>query len=335
MPVGGHDVPAAEATGDPPRSAPLEHAGTADTVVAVAAFLAEAVLLAIAVRWRVPMALLLIAHLTVVGWLALWLRRRMAAKEESDLTGSALLLVATLATGPLGALGLLVLMPFLSRKPQPSELLDAWYERISLSTEVDPALRLANIVAAKRSIDPHAPAPQSFEALMQRGSLAERQSALGLIARKFEPEYAPALRVALRSPEPVVRVQAAAVAARLRGDLKRKLAAALDKVSGAAGDAKASRVLANDIAGLLAAGLLDDADSRRASDAIVELKRARGSAAEPSPGRQADDNALEARLIADGRFAELRALRKARRLSHSGFFRVRLQGRRATRVAAP
>lgn len=334
MPVGGLDVTAAETTSDQVDPSRVQHAGKADAVVAVAAFLVEAVLLAVAVRWRVPPVLLLMAHLAVVGWLALWLRRRMRS-PETDLTGPALLLVATLATGPLGALGLLVLMPFLSRPPQPSELLDAWYERISVSTDVDPALRLANIVAAKRSIDPHAPAPQSFETLMQRGSLAERQSALGLIARKFEPEYAPALRVALRSPEPVVRVQAAAVAARLRGDLKRKLAVALDKVPGAAGNAKASRPLAAEIQGLLAAGLLDDGDAGRASAALAQLEDARGSAAPTLPGRPSGEHALEARLIADGRFAELRALRKARRLSRSGFFRVRLQRPSNARAAAP
>ncbi len=334
MAVEGHDGPAAEATSDPLGSARAKDAGKADAVVAAAAFLAEALVLAVAVRWRVPLVLLLMAHLAIVAWLALWLRRRMASRQ-TDLTVPALLLVATFATGPLGALGLLVLMPFLSRPPQPSELLDAWYERIALSTKADPALRLANIVAAKRSIDLHAPAPASFEALMQRGSLAERQSALGLIARKFEPEYAPALRVALRSPEPVVRVQAAAVAARLRGGLKRKLATALGKVSAVRDDASASRALSAEIDGLLAAGLLDDGDAKRAAAASEQLRQARKGMPEQATIRGSGDHALEASLIAGGRFAELRALRRARQLSRSGLFRVRLPAARAAREAPP
>ena len=83
--------------------------------------------------------------------------------------------------------------------------------------------QLCEHVEIGRTIDLAAPPPKSFPAIMATGSLAERQAVLGLIARHFDPAFLPTLRIALASPEPLIRTQAAAIASRLGSRMRRQL----------------------------------------------------------------------------------------------------------------
>lgn len=296
-------------------------------LIAVAAALVIEVLLAFAaMRFRWGVGWLLIGHLGVVGVLAHLVRLRMAA--GADTTSSVLTLLATLVAGPVGALGSLALLATTLRPVKNSALLAAWYERIAMSVAVDPSSRLADSVASGRTIGLDAPPPQSFESVIARGSLAERQTALGLIARKFHPAYAPALQAALKSPEPVVRVQAAAVAARIRGELKGRVREALNDLAAKLASTDAALAAAADLDGYIRTGLLDEGDRLRAGAAVDRLKAAAaanldGRAIPAATCPAAVARLIEGELLATGRHAEFRASRKIGRVLAAGHYRIR------------
>lgn len=60
-----------------------------------------------------------------------------------------------------------------------------------------------------------------FKDVMLLGTEQQKRLALAKIARHFKPEFAPALRMALASPSNPIRVQAAAIIARLEQDFSR------------------------------------------------------------------------------------------------------------------
>jgi len=235
-----------------------------------------------------------------------------------DRTGPMLLAIAALAAGPIGAAVVLVGAVLPVRRADSTPLLAAWYKRIALASEIDATTELCDTVASGRTMDLAAPVPRAFMTVIERGTLAERQTSLGLIARRFHPQYLPALEVALRSAEPVVRVQAAAVAARVRGPLRARLEALLSDDWAGRADASASRraeleaILAS---GLVEAGARDKARAALAAQAVSLGPDAGAAAAQVS-----------------SRFKALRGERLRRQLAARGTYRVRPLPRRRART---
>ena len=302
--------------------------------------LAAETLIGLAALWdNIAIGWLLIGHLAVVAGLGLWLRRRLARGDE--VSGALLLILVTLVAGPIGAVGALLALPIIHRHHGQSPMLDAWYERISMSVAVDPEAKLAESVLSGRTLEVAAPPPARLVGIMQRGSLIERQKALGLIARKFDPAYSLALQAALKSPEPVVRVQAAAVAARVRGALKADVRAMLAAIADTERDAGRAAETAARLEGCAASGLLDEGDRVRAQAAVARLRSAaaRLTAEAPSggvarlPKSLAAAREAERALLAAGRYRDLRIARRADALARRGFV-VRSRGARRERTAA-
>lgn len=314
-------------------ASPVGSGSLEDYAIAGVACTCEALAVAVVARLGFHVAMLVVVHAIVVGLIGFRLLQRVG--KAGDLTGPLMVAIATLVSGPLGAFGALLALPLINRPVRDSRLLADWYARISSSTQIDPAAQLANTVAAGRTIDAQRPAPPSFERIMRQGSLHERQTALGLIARKFHPDYAAALMAALKSPEPVVRVQAAAVAAKLRGELKRRLAAAVARLE-TKGDASALRTCVEEFGRLVESGLVDAGEVRRAkllleaSGGEEHIEHAAVETDGSMRGEETDARRREAGLIAAGRFAELRLLRRSRRLSQAGLFRLTVQARRGS-----
>lgn len=340
----------------PPQDA--ARAGTAPSVtaamigVAAATLALEGLIGLAAVRGNVAVGWLLVGHLAVVGALAAWVQRYIAAGHEAS--AALLLLLLTFAAGPVGALGAVLTLPFLGRRETVSPLLAAWYERISMSTAVDPEAKLAESILSGRTLEAAAPPPARLHGIMLRGTLVERQKALGLIARRFDPVYASALQAALKSPEPVVRVQAAAVAARVRGSLKSDVRAMLARLAELeASPGEAARAAAR-LEGFARSGLLDEGDRVRAEAAVTRLRgailaRAAGSSGDNRPATTGIADAptrpitrlprslaaareIERALVASGRFRELRVARRVDALARRGFS-VRPRSRRSMPAA--
>ena len=258
----------------------------------------------------VPTLVWFSGHVAICALMAAWCLR----SKPKDMSGQVLALIATLIAGPLGAALALLAVVWLSRAATNTVLLAAWYDRIALAGDIDPVTRLCNTVSMGRAVQTTKDIPQVFAAVMAGGSLEDRQTALGLIARKFSPSYAPALRAALVSSEPVIRVQAAAVAVKVRAELKNTLHA---RLVAAALPLPPSRALslAGELHDLAATGLLEDIDR---DAALVTVKRLAAQAVDAKddaavfPELTAGARAvLENELLARGSFAAFRAVRSS------------------------
>lgn len=277
-----------------------------ELMAAVGLLTAESLLLAAVILARLPWGLWLPGHAAIVGWFAYesWRRRRLG----HDVSPRALAILTTLIGGPAGALIVTVALLLWRRQRAHPERLAAWYDRIALAGDIDDVTRLADTVAMGRAVGTAAYPPRPFTDVMLTGSLADRQTALGLIARRFSPAYAPALHAALVTGEPMVRVQAAAVATRVRAELKSQVRTAIaDARILSSGDGSKCAELIFLLRGLLSTGMIEDDDRAAAEIAVARLA---GAAAVAKPPFDPDVRAqLESELLKTGNFAAFRALR--------------------------
>lgn len=328
-----------------PASAPVSHAALAG--IAIVAGLVETALaagvLTLDTRSAIPIALL---HVVIVAALAAWTLRLRSAGVNT--LWPALVTLAVAAAGPAGALSAAVAALLMARARPDEALLARWYERIATATAIDDTTRLADDVALGRTIDLKTASPASFLALIERGPVADQQVALGIVARRFDPTYLPALAAALKSPEPIIRVQAAAVATRVAP----QISAIVDDAVRLAGESAEPRdVILAAVArteACLASGLLDATKARAAREALVELASSLAATADADArgrvvelGREALSLAPSARrelerlLLSSGRYGDLRGLRRVMRVSAGRLYKVRrLSTGAATRSTA-
>jgi hypothetical protein len=274
-------------------------------LVAALAFGVEAVLLGLLAAGRLPVALFLVGHLLVIAALGFFVRQLAAAGNNT--TAAVILGIAVAATGPIGALGGLIAFLLPRRQVTSPRLLRDWYSRIALSADVDQITRLCDDVTAGRHVGLDTPPPLSFVAVLERGSLANRQAALGLMARHIKPDYLPALKAALQSSEPVIRVQAAAVATKIRPELRALVDKAVAGFEAGRIQAAQALVLARDLQSCVDCGLLDAGDRIRAEVMIPRLQTLGATA---PVGMAAVSPVQEAALLSAGRFRELRVARR-------------------------
>jgi hypothetical protein len=277
-------------------------------------------------------------HLATMLVLALLVA--LAAGQSRDTTPTMLALIAGTAMGPAGALGGACLGLLDGRGDRPGPLVEQWYERIALSAAVDPATRLCDDVGVGRTLDLGAEPPPAFPSIMASGTLAQRQAVLGHIARNFHADYLPTLRIALESPEPVLRVQAAAVAAHIGPKVRRHFALRAAETAAAEASPMAALGLLTELEALIGSGLLDERERlagtelvRRLGDAVLAgLGRAPLNVAAGADIAAAArlESSLERLLVERGCFARLRSERAARRIGarHPKARFRRLGGRR-------
>jgi hypothetical protein len=157
------------------------------------------------------------AGLVVPG---LFLLRRL--QRNGEITVPALLLIVSFACGPLGGLGCACMSLARWRRPA-AKRLRGWYEYIAGVVEQDRIVRLHEELTWNRlHSDPHAEVPR-FRPIMHGGSVDDQQRVLGVIGRRYHPDFRIALRDALRNKNGFIRAQAAAVASRLSAEEKKSL----------------------------------------------------------------------------------------------------------------
>lgn len=266
-------------------------------------------------------------------------------RRKAELTAAMLGVVATAVLGPPGAIGAAVVSSALRGRTGPDRLLQDWYDRIALATEIEPVSKLSDTIRVGRAVGVTGPAPQSFQDVVEEGPLASRQAVLGHIARHFDPDYLATLQAALKSPIPSIRVQAAAVAAHLQPEVRKAFAAAVAAVPAASAHPAEALVLLRTLDALEASGLLDEGERKRARavasrlgdivlSAVASYRPviASGIAVETRRGLE---ETVERLLVERCRFAELRAWRSSARLGER-FPKARLRriGSAAGRAAA-
>lgn len=249
----------------------------------------------------------------------------IARRYRRDTTYALLALMGGIAMGPVGLLGAAFVALARRRAAPPSPLIAQWYDRIALSTTVPSAERLYDDVSVGRTLDLDARPPVSYPDAMSFGSLAERQAILGHIARHFHPAYLATLKIALASPEPLIRVQAAAVAAHIAPKAREHFLHRAAEAGRGPADPLRALALLGDLEDLARSGLLDETERMGSERLAGELGDRVAAGLDRGLLRlsyQTDvamaaelDAHLERLLIARGRFADLRAHRTAKRLS--------------------
>lgn len=305
------------------RSRPSDLSGR-EALGAALAVAGEAIVVLLAASQDIPSAVPLILHVAVVAVMATALLKDRPAK--ADPTVSYIMLLVTAVSGPAGAVASLCALPFVGHAGAGPEILEAWYDRLSSAGGVRPETAVHDRIAAGRVLDWQAPMPHNFLDVIVNGTLADKQEALGLMARTFHTDFAPALQAALRSPEPVVRVQASAVVARVRADLKARVKSLIGS------EPTTTPKQAVRTAALLsrygACALVDRADQERCRAAATRLLQhalvsghdvvCAATAAKPGDARE-----IEAFLIDARRFKDLRVARRIHDLARNSGYRVR------------
>jgi polysaccharide biosynthesis protein PelE len=305
-----------------------------ETIASIFAVAAEAIILALAASSRLPMTAALQFHLVVsVITTAILFYNRPAGE---DLTLSALMALVLAVAGPAGALASLASLAFAGHAGAGPEVLSLWYDRLSNAADADLPTILTDRVMAGRVINTEAATPAQFEDVIATGTLEERQAALGLMARRFHPDFAPALEKALQSPEPVVRVQAAAVVARVRADLKTRIKTLVAPGEVGVGLHAPGHAIARaaELSRLAHCSLVDRADAevcRNAAEAKLKeaiSKRSNVLAASTRANTEAA-RLIESHLLSSGRFEDFRIARRIHKLIARGTYRVRFAARKA------
>lgn len=282
--------------------------------------LAEAVALALALYFSGSIGVVLAIHLVAIAALA-WIAWQ-ATNQRRDTAIPLIALITGVFTGPAGAIGSAVLGLGSAGPGKPNALISAWYDRIALSTAIKPEERLCEDVSVGRTLDLSSPIPDAFPTRIETGSLAERQAILGHIARHFHADYLPVLRRALESPEPVLRVQAAAVAAHVTPNIRRRLRDLL--VAPVSGPLEALDRY-SELSHLSASGLVDETERHAAEavvrrlgdDVVANLRRGPldlARSADPAVAAKREQT-LDEILVTRQHFAWLRSQRGARRLT--------------------
>jgi len=165
--------------------------------------------------------LFMLGHFIVLTLPARYLAVRMRA--GGDITVPLLLLVATFATGPVGALGCAgMALSLWLRRPSPARL-QHWYDYISGVVARSRLTRIYDeLVSGRMPSDRTAEVPH-FRPLLHGASVEEQQRVLGVIGRRYHADFRSALRSALRNKNGFIRAQAAAVASRLSIEEKNRL----------------------------------------------------------------------------------------------------------------
>lgn len=299
------------------------HAGRT-AAAAAAAIAGEAVVLLAAFSTDVPPAAVLVLHaltLAVVGTILL-----VGRSADEDTAVPAMVFFAIAVAGPAGAVAALASLPFQGALGRGPATLEDWYDRLANAGSSTPSAALLDRIASGRVQRPEAPLPQNYLQVIENGTLEERQRALGLIARQFHPDYAPVLEAALRSPEPVVRVQASAVVARVREDLKSRMA----KFAFGGGPIATGSALktVSELQSLQSCALLDGTLRGRCRDHLhaILARLLAGNRSVTRAVSRADRGglaAIETYLIREQRFKDLRVGRRVARITSGSALRLR------------
>jgi hypothetical protein len=155
----------------------------------------------------------LLLHLTVLAVPVLFLLYR--ACWGGELTVATLLLVGTLAGGPIGAVGTAVMALALSYQRPAARRLHDWYNTIAAIVAREHVARLRDEAACGRLLADLASSVHRLAPVLSGATIAEQQRVVGMIGRGYHADLRPVLRRALRNRNGLIRAQAAAIASRL------------------------------------------------------------------------------------------------------------------------
>ena len=242
-----------------PRPQSLDQSAK-DIAICLVVALAETGLVLTGLAGSVSLPAMLLVHCGIMLGVTLVLDQRERNRLDSRVLAVAV--VTTAVSGPIGA-GLSALLGlYLRYRKLETELLANWYDRISGYKDQDAVLELHERIQAGRTLNPFVDARARFAAILRSGPLDEKQRVLSIITQKYHPGFAGLLQLALRNQDPPIRVQAAAVAARLKENERVKIRIVMAGSDAVSWEAFEQRLdLVDKITASLDTGLLDEQDA--------------------------------------------------------------------------
>lgn len=208
-----------------------------------------------------PVTVVFAGHLVVVALLAAaaFAHRRAGGRSTPLFV---LLAITTAVFGPLGAAGSLLVFILRVIFPADAQGFEAWYRALFPEDEVEEERRLASLLDRVAGQEGEVSIGPLFD-ILSHGTRAQKQIAIAVMTRGFNPVFAPALRMALRDTDNAIRVQAATSMTTIENNFMKR-AAALDKAARAAPDSpEALKAVAQFNDDYAATGLLDPLRERR------------------------------------------------------------------------
>ena len=238
----------------------------------LATLVVEALLTFAFVAWPAFGWLAVLGHVATSALLLWWgLKRRRRAQRYP-----ALLAISTTALGLAGAVG--ATFASLAQRAYRSEArsFQTWYFNLFPPRTQRKARAWYDLSRALGDDD--VGGVESFADLIRFGDIDQKLAIVALIARRFEPRFAPVLHAALQDPDASVRVQAATAAAHIENDFVDRWVKAKRRADARTGDAEAQGDLARLLDDYAFAGILDErreSELRAAAEACYREALAR------------------------------------------------------------
>lgn len=229
-----------------------------------AAFLAlmvEGALATLVLERMAPVVAVFAGHLVVVALLAaVAFAHRRAGGRSTPLF--MLLVVTTAVFGPLGAAGSMLVFLLRLAFPADTQSFEAWYSALFPEDEIEEEQRLASLLDRVAGQEGEVSIGPLFD-ILSHGTRPQKQIAIAVMTRGFNPVFAPALRMALRDTDNAIRVQAATSMTTIENNFMKR-AAALERAARAEPDSpEALKAVAQFNDDYAATGLLDPLRERR------------------------------------------------------------------------
>ena len=256
----------------PPREPSSLDQSAKDIAICGLVAVCELVLVLVGTSGGLPLPSMLLAHCAIMLGVTLVLDQRERNRLDSRVLAVAV--VTTAVSGPIGAALTALLGVYLRYRKIETELLTNWYERISGHTRVDAVVEMHERIQAGRTLNPYVDARARFAAILRSGPMEEKQRVLSIITQKYHPDFAALLELALRNEDPPIRVQAAAVVAKLKELERLKIKALMGEAESTASAQVEQRLeVGARIVAALASGLLDEQDAGQARALAKVLAR--------------------------------------------------------------
>jgi hypothetical protein len=155
-----------------------------------------------------------LAHVALSIGILLWAFRASVFADERVWP---MLLAATVPVlGPMGSAGTLASMALTKFYRRSATSFDDWHASIFFPEET--RLSIAQSMQAEADVVPLQSGVSPFADILGFGTVEQKQQLISLITKEFRPEFAPALRMALRDSNTAIRVQAASAVTRIEND---------------------------------------------------------------------------------------------------------------------
>ncbi len=195
-----------------PAHHPRESLGL-DCVASLATFVVSGAVAALVIIESLPVSAYLITH---AGCAAFAILVSVASGRPPRRQAILHAMMAS-ALGPVGSAGTFLSTVFeYCFRPFASPFSE-WFDSIFQEEDRDETAIFVDRLMASEDPVSAAQRVTSYNDILSTGTIEQKQAIIGLVARRFSPAFAPALRQALQDPTPSVRVQAAAAAAAIEG----------------------------------------------------------------------------------------------------------------------